>query len=78
MDAFTVTLTRGKMTYEYECSECKHIWEAEQSIKDEPLKTCPKCGKDSAKRLIAGNGGFILESGGVGWLVTDIANKWIH
>lgn len=52
------------MTYEYECEECKHKWEEEQAIKDDPIKICPKCKKESAKRLISGSGGFILVGGG--------------
>lgn len=54
------------MTYEYLCSnpECKHTWEAEQSIKDESLTICPKCQQETAKRLIS-NGNFILS--GSGW-----------
>lgn len=52
------------MTYEYECSACSHKWEQEQSIKDEPIKTCPKCNNETAKRLIS-NSTFILN--GSGW-----------
>lgn len=52
------------MTYEYECEACNHYWEEEQSIKDEPIKVCPKCGQEKAKRLISGNNGFILQGGG--------------
>lgn len=46
-------------TYEYLCKDCKNEWEEEQSIKDEPLTTCPKCKKESATRLISGSS-FIL------------------
>lgn len=52
------------MTYEYLCSACDHIWEAEQSISESPLKTCPACGKDTAKRQVSGGAGFILKGGG--------------
>jgi putative FmdB family regulatory protein len=52
------------MTYEYACEACGHMWEADQSIKDSPLKKCPSCGKDSAKRQISGGAGFILKGGG--------------
>jgi len=51
-------------TYEYLCTNCKHEWEADQSIKDQPLDKCPKCGKETAKRLISGGTGFILSGGG--------------
>ncbi len=51
-------------TYEYACSSCDHQWEAEQSIKDDALKTCPKCHADTAKRQISRGTGFILKGGG--------------
>ena len=51
------------MTYEYICENCKHTWETEQSIKAEPIKICPKCNEEKAKRLIAGCN-FILQGGG--------------
>jgi putative FmdB family regulatory protein len=52
------------MTYEYACSACGHEWEAEQSIREAPLKKCPKCGKLQAKRMISRGAGFILKGGG--------------
>jgi len=52
------------MTYEYVCTECGHGWEAEQAISAAPLKTCPHCGTDHAKRQISGGAGFILKGGG--------------
>ena len=52
------------MTYEYVCEACGHQWEAEQSIKDRPLKKCVSCAKDKAKRLISGGTGFLLKGGG--------------
>ena len=52
------------MTYEYVCTACGHGWEAEQAISAAPLKTCPKCGTDHAKRQISGGAGFILKGGG--------------
>ena len=52
------------MTYEYVCTACGHGWEAEQAISAAPLKTCPHCGTDHAKRQISGGAGFILKGGG--------------
>jgi putative FmdB family regulatory protein len=52
------------MTYEYGCGACGHEWEAEQSIREAPLKKCPKCGKNQAKRMISRGAGFILKGGG--------------
>lgn len=37
--------------YDYSCEECGEF-EVEQSIKDEPLKTCPECGTE-VKKLIS-------------------------
>ncbi len=55
-------------TYEYECKSCGYQFEAFQSMKDEPLKTCPECGKD-IRRLINGGSGIIFK--GSGFYVTD-------
>jgi putative FmdB family regulatory protein len=51
-------------TYEYVCEGCGNAWEAVQSIKDNPLKKCPSCGKLKAKRQISAGSGFILKGGG--------------
>jgi putative FmdB family regulatory protein len=53
------------MTYEYECTSCKHVWEKEQKITESAVKICPKCNKETAKRLISGGTGFQLK--GSGW-----------
>ena len=52
------------MTYEYMCTDCGHGWEAEQSISEAPLRTCPNCKHDTAKRQVSGGAGFILKGGG--------------
>ena len=46
-------------TYEYECTKCGKQWELFQSIKAEPERTCPKCGRATARRKI-GIGAAIL------------------
>lgn len=51
-------------TYEYACSECHNEWEEEQSIKEDALKICPKCHRESAHRQISRGAGFILKGGG--------------
>jgi putative FmdB family regulatory protein len=51
------------MTYEYVCEACGHQWEAEQSIKDSPLKTCVSCAENKAKRLVSGGTGSLLKGG---------------
>jgi len=55
-------------TYDYECKKCGHNFEAFQSMKDEPLKKCPECGK-GVRRLI--NGGAAVIFKGSGFYVTD-------
>lgn len=51
-------------TYEYMCKKCDHLMEAVQSMKDNPLKTCPKCQQEGLERLISGGSGFTLKGGG--------------
>ena len=51
-------------TYEYACEACGNQWEANQRMSESPLKLCPKCGEEKAKRLISG-GNFMLK--GDGW-----------
>ena len=58
--------------YDYECTDCKHQWEAEHSINAEPLKICPACNKETAKRLISMSS-FVLVGGG--WGSTGYSNK---
>ena len=59
-------------TYEYECKKCGHSFDVFQSMKDDPLKTCPKCGKE-LRRLINGGTGVIFKGGG--FYVTDKGGK---
>ncbi len=61
------------MTYEYVCTACAHEWEAEQPISAPPLKTCPKCHAETAKRQVSGGMGFILKGGG--WYSDGYAPK---
>ncbi len=56
-------------TYDYKCSKCGHAWEQFQSIKAEPSKKCPSCGKKSAQRLIGTGAGLIFK--GSGFYITD-------
>jgi putative FmdB family regulatory protein len=50
-------------TYQYECTQCGHQFEAKQSIKDDPLKACPKC-RGAVERVVTGGSGFILKGAG--------------
>ncbi|KKN98966.1 hypothetical protein LCGC14_0142110 [marine sediment metagenome] len=39
-------------TYEYECGECDHGFEAFHSMSSEPLVDCPRCGRPKLIKLI--------------------------
>ena len=56
-------------TYDYECQACGHEWELFQSMKDSPVKSCPKCKKRKAKRLMGLGAGLIFK--GTGFYETD-------
>jgi len=56
-------------TYDYECQACGHAWELFQSMKDDPIKSCPKCKKRKAKRLMGLGAGLIFK--GSGFYETD-------
>ncbi|TRZ51610.1 zinc ribbon domain-containing protein [bacterium] len=55
--------------YEYRCDQCDHKFEIFQSIKDEALILCPKCGHDSLKKLVSMPAGLIFK--GTGFYITD-------
>ena len=57
--------------YEYRCDSCSYQFEVKQSIKDDALTTCERCGK-SLRRLISSSG---IMFKGSGWYVTDYSNK---
>ena len=56
-------------TYEYVCSKCRHEFEQFQSMKDEPLRKCPKCRKMGLQRKIGGGAGLLFK--GSGFYITD-------
>jgi putative FmdB family regulatory protein len=60
-------------TYEYACAKCGHEFEQFQSMRDEPLKKCPKCGKSGVKRLLGTGAGLIFK--GSGFYITDYKKK---
>ena len=53
--------------YEYECEQCAKIHEVSQSIKDEPLQNCPKCGSPVKKLISLSSFAFK----GTGFYTTD-------
>lgn len=56
-------------TYEYECQSCGHKFELFQYMTANPIKKCPKCQKNKAKRLISAGSGIIFK--GSGFYATD-------
>ena len=57
--------------YEYQCEDCGDKFEVKQSMKDDPLTTCPRCGK-RVQRLISSPA---IMFKGSGWYVTDYSEK---
>lgn len=57
--------------YEYQCDGCSYRFEVKQSIKDDPLSICERCGK-AVRRLISSPG---IMFKGSGWYITDYSDK---
>lgn len=51
-------------TYDYACSDCGHRFEKFESIGDDGLKECPRCGKAGARRLLGTGAGVIFKGRG--------------
>ena len=62
-------------TYEYECTKCEYQFEKFQSMKDEPLKRCPKC-RCKVRRVLGSGAGIIFK--GSGFYQTDYRSKDYH
>ena len=58
--------------YEYHCDSCGNQQEHLQKVSDAEIKTCPKCGKNTYRKLISA-AGFQLK--GNGWYETDFKNE---
>ena len=56
-------------TYDYVCDACGHAFELVQSMKDAPIKQCPKCKKAKVRRLLGTGGGILFK--GSGFYQTD-------
>ncbi len=54
--------------YEYECTNCKFYVEALQKVSDAPLKQCPRCKKQTLKKLVSAP---VFRLKGGGWYETD-------
>lgn len=60
-------------TYDYKCKACGNTWELFQSMSAKPVKSCPKCGRKTAERLI-GTGAALLFKGS-GFYQTDYRSE---
>ena len=60
-------------TYDYVCDACEHQFEEFHSIKDDPLRKCPKCGKLKLRRLIGAGAAIVFK--GSGFYQTDYRSK---
>jgi putative FmdB family regulatory protein len=67
-------------TYEYHCEKCKKDFDLFQSMKDNPIATCPKeqCrqktwGKGKVRRLLGTGAGLIFK--GSGFYITDYRSE---
>lgn len=58
-------------TYAYECKDCGHTFEVQQSFSDKPVETCQECG--GALKKLFGNLGVTFK--GSGFYRTDSATK---
>ncbi|MFP4473331.1 MAG: FmdB family zinc ribbon protein [Candidatus Omnitrophota bacterium] len=56
-------------TYQYECDDCGHSFDALQSISAKRLTECPVCKKPALSRLIGTGSGLIFK--GSGFYETD-------
>ncbi len=56
-------------TYEYVCEACGHEFERFQKMNDSPVRKCPECGRQKARRRISAGGGIVFK--GPGFYATD-------
>lgn len=57
--------------YEYACESCAYRFEVKQSMKDDPITSCERCGKDVTKLISAP----AIMFKGSGWYITDYSDK---
>ena len=60
-------------TYDYVCDACEHQFELFQSIKDEPKRKCPECGRLKLRRLIGPGAAIVFK--GSGFYKTDYRSE---
>ncbi len=57
--------------YEYECKECRKVFEVQQKMADRPLSNCPECSAP-VKKLVSMSS-FQLRGGG--WYADGYSNS---
>lgn len=57
--------------YEYLCQDCSYKFELKQSMKDDPVATCSRCGR-TVSRIISPPA---IMFKGSGWYITDYSDK---
>lgn len=60
-------------TYEYRCEACSHQFDEFQSMTEEPLRKCPKCGKNRLRRLFGAGAALLFK--GSGFYQTDYRSE---
>ena len=60
-------------TYDYVCDACDHEFELFHSMKDEPKRKCPKCGRNKLRRLIGPGAAIVFK--GSGFYQTDYRSE---
>ena len=55
-------------TYDYKCTQCRHVFEIFQSMSESHISKCPECG-GNVRRLVGGGSGLIFK--GSGFYLTD-------
>ena len=60
-------------TYDYICDACEHEFEAFESIKADPQKTCPNCQQDTLRRKLGPGAAVIFK--GSGFYQTDYRSE---
>ena len=60
-------------TYDYVCDACQHAFELFQSIKEEPKRKCPECGRQKLRRLIGPGAAIVFK--GSGFYQTDYRSE---
>ena len=60
-------------TYDYVCAACVHEFDLFQSMKEEPKRKCPACGRQKLRRLIGSGAAIVFK--GSGFYKTDYRSE---